>query len=103
MAGGSIKLQNEGTVTMGISNNLPETPDLYYVSLFAQSNKLKYINSDANVYEVGVAGQIPADTTANILAIPSPAEGAIRYSTDDQVIAFYNGTNWVKLQNNGNL
>jgi hypothetical protein len=103
MAGGRLKLTDNGTIDMGVSNQLPTTPDFYYVTIFTQDNTLKLINSDGDVFELGLAGQIPVDTTANILAISSPNEGAIRYSSDDQVVAFYNGTNWIQLQNNGNL
>jgi hypothetical protein len=103
MAGGHLKLEENGFITFGISNATPETPDQYYVSLFAQNNAIKFVNSVDDVYELGVAGQVPTDTTANILAIVAPVAGMIRYSSDDQVMAFYNGANWIQLQNNGNL
>jgi hypothetical protein len=101
--GGHLKLQDNGFITFGISNTTPETPDHYYVSVFAQNNAIKYVNSSDEVYELGIAGQIPYDTTANILAIADPVLGMIRYSTDDDVMAYYNGTAWIKLQNNGTL
>lgn len=101
--GGHLKLQDDGFITFGISNATPETPDQYYVSVFAQNNAIKFVNSVDDVYELGVAGQVPTDTTANILAIVAPVSGMIRYSSDDQVMAFYNGANWIQLQNNGNL
>jgi len=103
MPGGKLKLKENGTIEMGISNAVPETPDHYYVTVFAQDNAIKYVNSDDSVYELGIAGQVPTDTTENILAIVNPSEGSIRYSTDDQVIAFYDGAAWIKLQNNGTL
>jgi hypothetical protein len=103
MPGGKLKLKENGTIEIGISNTVPETPDQYYVTVFAQDNAIKYVNQNDNVYELGIAGQVPSDTTANILAIVAPVTGMIRYSTDDQVIAFYNGANWIQLQNNGNL
>ena len=103
MPGGKLKLKENGTIEIGISNQVPETPDQYYVTVFAQDNAIKYVNQNDNVYELGIAGQVPSDTTENILAIVNPSEGSIRYSTDDQVIAFYNGTAWIKLQNNGTL
>ena len=49
------------------------------------------------------AGQVVKGTTSNILATQSPQQGMIRFSTDDLVLAFYDGSNWVKLQTNGNL
>ena len=49
------------------------------------------------------AGQVVKGTTSNILATQSPQQGMIRFSTDDWVLAFYDGSNWVKLQTNGNL
>jgi len=101
--GGHLKLQDDGFITFGISNATPETPDQYYVSVFAQNNAIKFVNSVDEVYELGVAGQVPSDTTANILAIVDPVAGMIRYSTDDQVMAFYDGSDWIKLQNNGTL
>jgi hypothetical protein len=103
MPGGKIKLEENGTIEMGISNSVPETPDQYYVTIFAQNNAIKYINQNNNVYELGIAGRVPSDTTANILAIVDATAGMIRYSTDDQVMAFYNGSAWIRLQNNGNL
>jgi hypothetical protein len=103
MAGGHLKLEENGFITFGISNVTPETPDQYYVSVFAQNNAIKFVNSVDEVYELGIAGQVPSDTTANILAIVDPVAGMIRYSTDNQVMAFYNGSAWIKLQNNGNL
>lgn len=41
-----------------------------------------------------VAG-IPSGTTAQINSIPSPIEGLMAYSTDDDTIYYYNGTAWV--------
>jgi len=101
MAGAELKLENNGRITIGTSNTTPVAPDLGYNSLFIQSNELKWINHDGDVTIAG--GQILYDTTENILAISNPQVGMIRLSTSDNVIAFYNGTNWIKLQNNGNL
>lgn len=37
----------------------------------------------------------PSGTTAEINAIPNPIEGIIVYSTDQKILYYYNGTNWV--------
>ncbi|WP_299683481.1 PA14 domain-containing protein [uncultured Tenacibaculum sp.] len=43
---------------------------------------------------VPVSG-LPSGTTAQIIATPSPVEGVMAYSTDQRIIYYYNGTNWV--------
>ncbi|WP_075344598.1 hypothetical protein [Tenacibaculum agarivorans] len=43
---------------------------------------------------VPVSG-LPSGTTAQITAIGSPVEGTLAYSTDQKIIYYYNGTNWV--------
>jgi len=50
---------------------------------------------------VPVAG-IPSGTTALINAIPTPVEGLMAYSTDDNTIYYYNGTAWVTFDDNQN-
>jgi hypothetical protein len=107
-----LKLEQNGQILFGQSNATPAQPDQGYVSLYSQSDQIKCINSSGVISVFGTsgtsgsnapAGLIPSATTAAILAITSPVEGMIRYSTDDQVLAFYNGADWIKLQNNGNL
>lgn len=49
------------------------------------------------------AGQVISATTSNILAIPYPQQGMIRFSTDDSVLAIYDGSDWIKLSSSGIL
>jgi len=107
-----LKLEQNGQIVFGQSNSTPAQPDQGYVSLYSQSDQIKCINSSGVISVFGTsgtsgssasAGLIPSATTSEILAITSPISGMIRYSTTDQVLAFYNGTSWIKLQNNGNL
>ena len=55
-----------------------------------------------DMYPLG-SRRITVGSTAMIKAIPSPLAGTIAYSSDDHVVTFYNGSNWIKLQTNGNL
>jgi len=107
-----LKIENSGQIVFGQSNSTPPQPDQGYVSLYSQSDQIKCINSSGVISVFGTSGTsgtsgdpglIPSATTAAILAITSPSAGMMRYSTDDQVLAFYNGSAWIKLQNNGNL
>jgi len=110
-----LKLEQNGQIVFGQSNSTPAQPDQGYVSLYSQSDQIKCINSSGVISVFGTsgssgtsgsnapAGLIPSATTAQILGMVSPVAGMIRYSTTDHVLAFYNGTNWIKLQNNGNL
>ncbi len=45
---------------------------------------------------VPVAG-IPSGTTAQINAIPTPIESLMAYSTDEDIIYYYNGTSWIPI------
>ncbi len=47
---------------------------------------------------VPVAG-FPSGTTAQINAITSPVESVIAYSTDEKLFYYFDGTNWVQLNN----
>ncbi len=47
-----------------------------------------------------VAG-FPSGTTAQITSVPSPVEGTVAYSTDEKILYYYNGTNWVTMNGNG--
>lgn len=107
-----LKLENNGQILFGQSNSTPAQPEHGYVALYSQSDQIKCINSSGVVNVFGTsgtsgsnapAGLIPSATTADILAIPDPVPGMIRYSTDGVCLAFYNGLAWQKLQNNGNL
>lgn len=46
---------------------------------------------------------LPSGTTAQINSIPSPVEGTVAYSTNERILYYYNGTNWVNLIINLNL
>ena len=51
---------------------------------------------------VPVSG-FPSGTTAQIQAITSPVESIITYSTNEKIFYYYNGTNWVPLNNPNSL
>ncbi|WP_299713237.1 hypothetical protein [uncultured Tenacibaculum sp.] len=51
---------------------------------------------------VPVSG-FPSGTTAQIQAITSPVESVITYSTNEKIFYYYNGTNWVPLNNPNSL
>ncbi|SNR16350.1 hypothetical protein [Tenacibaculum jejuense] len=51
---------------------------------------------------VPVSG-FPSGTTAQIQAISSPVESVIAYSTDEKIFYYYEGTNWIPLNNPNSL
>ncbi|SNR15359.1 hypothetical protein [Tenacibaculum jejuense] len=54
-----------------------------------------YQNIFSQVFpDIPVSG-LPSGTTAQILATPSPVEGVMAYSTDQRIIYYFDGINWV--------
>ncbi|WP_442266864.1 PA14 domain-containing protein [Tenacibaculum sp. ZS6-P6] len=49
----------------------------------------------AQVFPGTPVSGLPSGTTAQILATVSPVEGVLAYSTDQKIIYYYDGTNWV--------
>ena len=93
-----------GSYNVIIGNDL----DQYKNALFSQtgSNNIYIADGQGNLrikFDGAVSGQVytpfilDKDTTAGITGIAAPVAGMMMYDTDQNVIAFYNGSGWQKL------
>ncbi|AUC14586.1 hypothetical protein BTO06_05295 [Tenacibaculum sp. SZ-18] len=53
------------------------------------------LNIYSQVYPATPVSGFPSGTTSQIQSTLNPIEGIIAYSTDEKVLYFYNGTNWI--------
>lgn len=94
---------NDATATMtGTISTYDSSTGLTSINVTSTTGSGTYGLWYIDMYPLG-SRKIMVGSTTMIKAISSPLAGTIAYSSDDHVVTFYDGSNWIKLQTNGNL